>query len=122
MRASGAFVVLLLHGANGTNPKHSPPPVDEESIAERWCQTGVDARACVDKYGLANYIRYQTGRHTESTAGYLTKRKEFSPGLSLLFRSVAEGQLCLLLACYWCCSRVPERCEGGSVHLHAFVV
>ena len=64
MRASGAFVVLLLHGANGTNPKHSPPPVDEESIAEWW----------LDKYGLANYItnlRYclrQTGRHTECTS------------------------------------------------------
>ena len=58
MRASGALlVVLLLHGANGTNPKHFPPPVDEESIAEWWCQTGVVARACVEKYGLANYIR-----------------------------------------------------------------
>ena len=30
-------------GQMGRTPKHSPPPVDEDSIAEWWCQTGVDA-------------------------------------------------------------------------------
>ena len=34
-------------------------------------RANVDARACLDKYGLANYI-------TKSTAGYLTKPEKSS--------------------------------------------